>query len=421
MEKMTDVVRLLITDRGVNPNRTTTTNSTFTPLHYAAGNCHFEIIELLVQNGADCSTSTPEFDGARSAIHLVLLEPGLPRYRADCTKLLLRYGANIDQPDGAGRTALHWAVQHGGLGKVEWLISNKANLEAKTEDGLTPLHLAVEARHHEIANFLLNSGSNKDAGMESVTRKTALHIASGGNSIDLVKELLAWGATVDPRYLFSPDLRDPLYSFNLHCSFNLNCNFFSSDPEMTTNSGVTPLLMAIENGNMEIMELLLKAGASVRDDGFQEQSISFYTAVQKYSSLRMAVQKNNLGAIRILLEYNAPASTLFNYAAEAGNTSVMKDLLAKGVEADAECTDINHYPSLFIAASSGHVDAVKLLLDHGADPERKVEVQEVSFGEKKKWRAGEYFKPDVSEKNRRRIRAMLLQVPRGDNSRDRPT
>ena len=400
MEKMTDVVRLLISDRGVNQNRTTTTKSIFTPLHYAARNCHFEIIEFLVKNRADCSTPTPEWDGARSAIHLVLLEPGLPRYRADCLRLLLRHGAEIDQPDGAGRTPLHWAAQHGELGKVKWLISNRAKLEAQTNDSLTPLHLAVEARHLEVARLLLDAGSNIDAGwnkkapMMIETRKTALHIASRGNSIDLVKESLARKAFVDPEYT--------------------SCD--SAGPHKTT----TPLLMAIENDNIEMMELLLKAGANVRVR-LKDQSISFDMSVPKYSSLDMAVQKTNLAAIRILLEYNAPAGSLLKYAAEAGNTLVIEELLAKGVEADAECTNINQYPSLFIAASSGHVDAVKLLLDHGANPERKVEVQKYPYGEKEELRAGEYFDPEVSEQNRRRIHAILPHFPRGDNSRDRPT
>ena len=396
MEKMTDVVRLLISDRGVNQNRTTTTKSIFTPLHYAARNCNFEIMEFLVKNRAECSTPTPEWDGARSAFHLVMLEPGLSRYRADCLRLLLRHGAEIDQPDGAGRTPLHWAAQHGELGKVKWLISNRAKLEAQTKDSLTPLHLAVEARHLEIARLLLDAGSNKDAGMKYGS-KTALHIASGANSIDLVKELLARKAFVDPEHTFCD-------SAGLY--------------EKTT-----PLLMAIENDNIEIMELLLEAGADVKyGDSRDRPSVYspsvFGRSVHKPSPLRVAVQKSNLAAIRILLEYNAPAGTLLSYAAEAGNTSVMKEVLAK---ADAECTDINQWQCLFIAASSGHVDAVKILLDYGADPERELELQEVFFGGKEKWRAGEHFKPDVSEQNRRRIRAMLLQAHSGDNSRDRPT
>ena len=366
LEGKTEIVRLLIVNHEARQNATTREYG-WTPLHYAAQRKHHEVIELLGKNGTDCNTLTSQQDGARSAIHLLLLEPEPLRYETGCMSMLLKYGANIDQPDGAGRNPLHWAAQHGKSGTVEWLISKKANTEARTKDKhrRTALHIAVEGGHLKVSKLLLDAGSDKDAAMEYPPGMTALHIATEKNSIDLVKELLARKANVDPM----------------------------------CNNG-TPLSIATRNENMEIIRLLLDSGANVEGmDNMYESG-----------PLSIAVRKGNLATVRTLLNYGANPGTLDNAlptATHAGNISIMKELLAKGVQGDVEQINTKGYPCLFIAASRGHVDAVELLSDYGADPGRKVEVKGHFSGKKRRWKAGEYFQPDVSEDRRRRILEML--------------
>ena len=204
---------------------------------------------------------------------------------------------------------------------------------------------------------------NKEAAMKPPSGKTALHIATEENNIDLVKVLLA---NVDP--IYDPDSM--------------------LDAILVTiggPSGITPLMMATENGNLEIMRLLLKAGADVEGKNHSSESRPLF----------IAVKKGNLAAVRKLLDYNAApetkgTTTPLTEATEAGNIPIMKELLAKDVRADVERTNIKGYPCLFIAASLGHVDAVELLLYHGADPDRKVVVENF-LPTKKIKRAGEYF------------------------------
>ena len=146
------------------------------------------------------------------------------------------------------------------------------------------------------------------------------------------------------------------------------------------------------------MRLLLQAGADV--DGTYSTSLT----------LSLAVERGNLAAVKMLLDYKA--TTASNYydaplpsATRAGNIPIMRELLAKGGKGDVEDTDYRGYPCLFIAASFGHVDAVQLLLDYGADPKRKFEIN--TFGIKEMFRAGQSFERGVSEESRRRIREML--------------
>ncbi|KAL9138152.1 MAG: hypothetical protein Q9175_000623 [Cornicularia normoerica] len=372
---MTEVVELLIMNRGANMNRTT--KFRWTPLHCAAHSWHPKVIDLLGKNGADSKALTSEHDGTRSAIHLVLLKPG----RTRCITLLIRYGATMEQADGAGNTPLHWAAQHGAPDSVEWLISKKANLEARTSNGKkrTPLHIAVQAGRLEIAKILLDAGANKEAAMKPPSGRTALHIATEENNIDLVKELLARKANVDP--------------------IDETGSFF--DASIDGWSGITPLMMATENGNFEIMMSLLEAGADVEAKN----------TGSGFRPLFIAVRNGNLAVVRKLLDYNAAPETKgphtpLTEATEAGNIPIMKELLAKDVRADVVRTNINGYPCLFIAASLGHLDALELLLYHGANTDRKVVVEKYLSSKKIK-KAGEYFDSNVSDENRRRIGRIL--------------
>ena len=365
-----EVARLLIVNHGADKNKMTKFG--WTPLHCAAHSWHPQVIELLGMNGADCKALTSEQDGARSAIHLVLLKPG----RTRCITLLIRYGATIEQPDGAGKTPLHWAAQHGAPDSVVWLLSKKANLEARTSDGKerTPLHIAVQFGRLDIAKTLLDHGANKDA----TTMKgnflgwTSLHI-------DPVEELL------NRKALFDPDLYSPFRSVK------------------------TPLMIATENESLEMMSLLLKAGAKVDGETWP-----------KSRPLFTAVRKGNLSAVRKLLEYNAALETRHDapltVATEAGNIPIMKALLESGGRADVERTYSKLNPCLFIAAALGHADAVILLIAHGADPEIVIRVKrmEMKFPSRPR-RAGDYFDDNLSEKDRRRVGEILSQHKHGSD------
>ena len=382
---LTEVVRLLIIDHGANMDKSTELG--WTPLHCAAHSWHPRVVELLGSNGANCKAVTSKEDGARTAIHLALLKPG----RTRCISRLIAHGVSIDQPDGAGNTPLHWATQHGLPDSVEWLISKKANLESRTSESsrMTPLHTAARIGRLEIARVLLDAGANKEAAMELPSGKTALHIATEENYTDLVKDLLYRKANVDPVYK--------------NLSMEVLPIFRGTGPP-----DITPLIMATENGNLDIMDMLLDAGADV------EGKNAYY----KLRPLFIAVKQGNHEAVRKILNYNAvpetkSLATPLTEATEAGNLPIMKELLALAVKPDVERTNTKGFPCLFIAASLGHVDAVKLLLAHGADPYREVRL----FSSKKTKRAGEYFEGNVSEEKRTEILGMLSDFARERHGR----
>ena len=58
------------------------------------------------------------------------------------------------------------------------LVESGANKDqGKTDDGMTPFHIAAEQGHLEVVGFLVESGANKDQGRTDIGARP-LHIAA---------------------------------------------------------------------------------------------------------------------------------------------------------------------------------------------------------------------------------------------------
>jgi hypothetical protein len=102
-------------------------------------------------------------------------------------------------------TALHWAASFGDKDMAALLLANAADVNAKEDDGVTPLHetadnyyveLAVNGRE-EVAELLLAHGADVNA--KTNAGYTPLHSAVSRSDSDLAELLLAHGADVDAK------------------------------------------------------------------------------------------------------------------------------------------------------------------------------------------------------------------------------
>lgn len=117
----------------------------------------FELVELLVQNGANVNEMDQDL--------VPLIWKALQNDRFDICKLLLQHGADIDilsTEENMERTSLIWAVSCENMEAVKFLVQHGADIE-KTDDcfGATPFLWAVSENKLEIAKYLVSLGCNQ--------------------------------------------------------------------------------------------------------------------------------------------------------------------------------------------------------------------------------------------------------------------
>jgi ankyrin repeat protein len=98
-----------------------------------------DVLRLLIEARADMN-APDEGSGRRSPLQQAALMGSLEKAR-----LLVKAGAKLEQRDGDGMTALHYAVQGGDKNVVKLLMDSGARPNAKAKDGLTPLDLAAKS------------------------------------------------------------------------------------------------------------------------------------------------------------------------------------------------------------------------------------------------------------------------------------
>lgn len=145
-----------------------------------------EIAKILLDAGADINAKC--IDG-KSTLHYACLK-GYDHL----VGVLFEHGAKIFADD-TGDTPLHLNTYNGNMNILKMLISNGADVNAKTEDGSTPVHYATHEVQIGFLEHLLKNGANVDEKEENGS--TALHIAAENDYCDFVELLLKYGADID--------------------------------------------------------------------------------------------------------------------------------------------------------------------------------------------------------------------------------
>ena len=120
------------------------------------------------------------------------------RGEAEEIRNLLRQGADPSAAQPDGMTALHWSALNDQLEIVETLIFAGATLQPATRvGGYTPLHLASRAGNAEVVAALLGAGANPD--ILTGTGAASLHFAAEADALEVVNALVGHGADVNVR------------------------------------------------------------------------------------------------------------------------------------------------------------------------------------------------------------------------------
>ena len=314
------------------------------------------------------SCESPEEKAKRLAVEeLMTLNIAAPQYDSQLVEesakgsmkrmqLLLTAGADVNSPDSDGRTALIAAIQSRNPEVIKLLLDAGASVQAKNACGETALHIAAAGGLNNIISILLEKGANVNEPDSS--GRTALMSAIVGKNVNVIQSLLNAGADVNA----------------------------------TAANGATALHFAAGAGNKEIAALLLAAGAKadvVDEDG---NTLLMYAAMQSNVEMMEVVLKegvcvnaqNNTGASALHLaladvetvQYLLNAGSDINQADKLGYTPLMRSIAQRCpevakllLESKADIAPVTSagVPIIAIAAESGDVDMVKMLLNAGVD------------------------------------------------------
>lgn len=119
------------------------------PLHYAVSANNKEMVNLLIDKGADINAHSS--DGSTS-LHVA----SVLGYK-EIVALLIKGGADVNAKDNRDRTPLHLASQGGHIEIVKFLIEKGADIKLEDKDDWTPLDYAKVYNHEEIVDFLFST------------------------------------------------------------------------------------------------------------------------------------------------------------------------------------------------------------------------------------------------------------------------
>ena len=405
----------LLLKAGANPNARIATGET--PIMTCASSGNVDAMRLLIARGADVNANEP------SQNQDALMWAASERH-PNVVRMLVEAGANPRAHTKKGFTALHFAAREGDIESVRQLLAAGVDINIKSlpdkaetkqdtnpsasggrsasgtaaaaaaprgpgyqatiSEGSTPLLVATMRGHVPLALFLLEQGADPnviDAGL------TPLHWASG-----------TWeGGVANPVYGFSEPMsgipnrqqKIALVTSLLAHGANPNARMTKRPPGFQglgggyeDAPGATPFLLACAADDVEMMRLLVTAGA---DPTLVTETKT--TAVMAASGLNRLIgespitEAQALAAVTFLIELGADAkgattigeNALFGAAYRGWNT-LLELLIEKGADVNA-VSKANITPWL---AASGYGDRLggvlynkegaEILLRHGADP-----------------------------------------------------
>ncbi|XP_042643983.1 ankyrin-3 isoform X17 [Tyto alba] len=220
--------------------------------------------------------------------------------------------------------ALHIAARKDDTKAAALLLQNDHNADVESKSGFTPLHIAAHYGNINVATLLLNRGAAVD--FTARNDITPLHVASKRGNANMVKLLLDRGAKIDAK----------------------------------TRDGLTPLHCGARSGHEQVVEMLLDRGAPILSK-----------TKNGLSPLHMATQGDHLNCVQLLIQHNVPVDdvtndylTALHVAAHCGHYKVAKVLLDKKANPNAKA--LNGFTPLHIACKKNRIKVMELLLKHGA-------------------------------------------------------
>jgi ankyrin repeat protein len=315
------------------------------PLHFAAAAGDTDIVRLLIEAGARVDVCAEASTALSNAVESNSADS------VDCTRILLEAGADVDKAEIEARAIVDWVYFQ--KKELYWMILAKSQ-RAKTSLTISGILCAANRGSGALSQYLNREDICKDFRRREML-ELALYLAAGwARHLDAVRVLLEFGV----------------------------------DHNVDTVDGETPLLNAVGLENLDMVELLLDAGADVNmPDVLASAAHNFDLLnfliergadVKTFGgeALREAAFYDNFASVKLLLRCGANINaqgqpkggqTPLQSAAKRGRLKMVKYLVNAGAEVNASPSLREGFTALQAAAAGGYLEIVKFLLDSGAD------------------------------------------------------
>jgi ankyrin repeat protein len=158
----------------------------------------------------------------------------------------------------------HDAIKYGDFDSVKQMLDDGANVERDTDDGETPLVLAIHKQHTDIITLLLENGA--DVNYPSNDLPPLFHaVTQKERAPHIIQLLLDYGAHLDA--VVGPSDMTALHWAAVHGMKHAVDILVSKGSSMsrTCAKGQTPFTLAAENGHLVVVQLLLAKGADLHE------------------------------------------------------------------------------------------------------------------------------------------------------------
>jgi len=358
------------------------------PLHYAAGSGHIELVQWLLENGASAQAirkngktivETAAFYG-----HIKLVQWLFENHVSEQERPTLFKNAFIAAANGGHLELVQWLVEHGQLNKnnekysiiasyalyraalfehadlVRWLHKNGADLNNRPRDTkLTTLHVAAKHGDAELVEYLHKNYPSNQINSTEISGMTPLHLAAKFGHLNVVEYLHSKGAVISTR---DNTNMTPLHSAaeSGHADVVQYLHSNGADISTRNNTNMTPLHSAAKSGHANVVQYLLENKANPSDKcDHRNYTFLHYAAEGGYVAVARCLPDQD---VFTLLYDNA--SVLF-VAAELGKTEFVKYVLSiKPTLVDT--MNFHLGTPLHVASEFGHTETVQCLLEHKA-------------------------------------------------------
>ena len=188
------------------------------------------------------------------------LADAVEQRQAALVRTLLAGGADANDAQVDGTTALHWAAYHDDLETARLLVAAGAGVNAVNRYGVPALSLAARNGNAALVQFLIEAGADPNAAL--LGGETVLMTAARTGSLAAVEALLASGA--------DPDVQERREQTALmwaaaegHTGIVDALITAGADVHASLESGFDPMFFAVREGHIEVVQRLLAAGVDV--------------------------------------------------------------------------------------------------------------------------------------------------------------